>query len=230
MPLPIQNSFSSISKARHPDAAKRGRLFEAAVIRLTQWWHESFEVLDSGHIQSRTFADVQREIDTGEYLQAEGELIRSPKSLMKHALMRRGCRDTSAQLFTSLCRALAIPARLVVSLQGVPWQANSGGNKSKGTGKRRGKHNTAEITDEGGESNVEGMNTPTNPGPSTSGGNLPISIENHSLSESAPSGKGKGRAQQKPVIRLRKQKSKGQRLGSGTTRQTSAFWIHRHAT
>ena len=56
----------------------------------------------------------------------EGEYIKSPKSLMKHAVMRRGSRDVSAQLFTALCRALAIPARLVASLQSMPWQTNIG--------------------------------------------------------------------------------------------------------
>lgn len=59
-------------------------------------------------------------------LDEEGEYIKSPKSLMKHAVMRKGSRDVSAQLFTALCRALAIPTRLVASLQSMPWQTNIG--------------------------------------------------------------------------------------------------------
>jgi xeroderma pigmentosum group C-complementing protein len=51
--------------------------------------------------------------------------LRSVKSLMKHALLHSGSRDTSAILFTALCRALDVPARLVVSLQSVPWSAKS---------------------------------------------------------------------------------------------------------
>jgi xeroderma pigmentosum group C-complementing protein len=50
--------------------------------------------------------------------------------LMKHALQQQGSRDVSAQLFTALCRALGIPARLVVSLQSVPWQSSIGKLKS----------------------------------------------------------------------------------------------------
>ncbi|GBE85109.1 Rad4-domain-containing protein [Sparassis crispa] len=155
-PLSLQNAFALIHKSRVPEAAQRGRLFEAAINRLTEWWSASFRVDPTGHIRSRTFEDVQqrlglslsadpaearrrakgkeRAIDVDE---EDAEVIRSEKSLMKHALMFRGSRDASAQLFTALCRALGIPARLVVSLQSVPWQANAG--KSKSTAKKKGK-------------------------------------------------------------------------------------------
>jgi xeroderma pigmentosum group C-complementing protein len=79
-------------------------------------------------------------------LSHEPEVIRSPNSLMKHALQRWGSRDVSAQLFTALCRALGIPSRLVVSLQSVPWQSNVGKPKptykkspAKGVGKGKAK-------------------------------------------------------------------------------------------
>lgn len=52
--------------------------------------------------------------------------LRTVNSLMKHALMREGSADTSALLFTALCRALDIPARLTVSLQAVPWSSRVG--------------------------------------------------------------------------------------------------------
>ncbi|CAG8745372.1 14191_t:CDS:1, partial [Acaulospora colombiana] len=51
--------------------------------------------------------------------------LRSAKSLMKHALLRSGSADSCALLFTALCRAMGIPARLVVSLQAVPWSSKS---------------------------------------------------------------------------------------------------------
>ena len=92
----------------------------------------------------------------------EGEYIKSPKSLMKHAVMRRGSRDVSAQLFTALCRALAIPARLIASLQSMPWQTNIGKPKptkytqkisfvekeEEGKGKGKGKVKVAERSDD----------------------------------------------------------------------------------
>jgi xeroderma pigmentosum group C-complementing protein len=122
-----------IHKSRIPDQNKRGCLFEAAVERLVAWWCESFfSVTPTGHIKSRTFEDVEDEIslagepDGSEPGDSGYERIRSVESLMKHVLMQCGSRDTSAQLFTALCRALDIPARLVVSLQSVPWKSKVG--------------------------------------------------------------------------------------------------------
>lgn len=62
------------------------------------------------------------------------EEVHSAKTLMKHALQMSGSRDMSVQLFTCLCRALDLPARLVFSLQPVDWRALSAG---AGTGKKK---------------------------------------------------------------------------------------------
>lgn len=136
-----------IHKSRVPDQNKRGRLFEAAVDRLVTWWCETFfSVTPTGHIRSRTFEEVEDEIaltsepDGSEPHDRGYERVRSVESLMKHVLMQRGCRDTCAQLFTALCRALDVPARLVVSLQSVPWKSRAGKpalkrEDSKGKGK-----------------------------------------------------------------------------------------------
>lgn len=145
-PLNLQNAFASITKARVPEAVMRGRQFEAAITRLAEWWSSNFEIEPTGHIRSRTFADVQKlvivpdpsgkgkgravDLTLDDDDDEDAELIRSEKSLMKHALQKRGSRDVSAQLFTALCRALDIPARLVVSLQSVPWQAAIGKPKA----------------------------------------------------------------------------------------------------
>ncbi|GJJ13329.1 hypothetical protein Clacol_007581 [Clathrus columnatus] len=136
-PLQLQLAFSNIHKKREPDHRRRGRMFEAAMIRLVQWWHESFFRADprgSGEIQNGIFDEVQHKLNRRnkkskkpeESSDEEGEIIRSCKSLQKHALLREGSRDVSAQLFTALCRALDIPARLVVSIQSVPWKASVG--------------------------------------------------------------------------------------------------------
>lgn len=152
-PLALQSAFSQIHKKKEPDARRRGRLFEAALMRLTQWWQGTFfeaEERGSGEIQSRTFDEVAALIRHRESMKVgrptlyhyslsyteskhldsdseeEGEVIRSVKSLQKHALLRYGSRDVSAQLFTALCRALGLPARHVVSIQSVPWKANVG--------------------------------------------------------------------------------------------------------
>ncbi|SGY84410.1 BQ5605_C009g05695 [Microbotryum silenes-dioicae] len=59
------------------------------------------------------------------------EIVNGPHSLAKYALLRRGSRDVSAQLFTCLCRALDIPSRLIFSLQPVDWRAPSASVKRK---------------------------------------------------------------------------------------------------
>jgi xeroderma pigmentosum group C-complementing protein len=99
-------------------------------MRLTEWWYSTFEVEETGHIKNRTFRQAEEDAND-ETFSEQFEVLRTSKSLMKHALMRRGSRDCSSILFASLCRALLIPSRLVVSLQPVPWQANVGRPKEK---------------------------------------------------------------------------------------------------
>ncbi|KAG9308862.1 hypothetical protein JVU11DRAFT_11321 [Chiua virens] len=194
-PLSLQNGFAMIHKSHVPDQNKRGRLFEAAVERLITWWCESFfSVTPTGHIRSRTFEEVEEEIsrcsdpDDLDPNDSGYERIRSVESLMKHLLMQRGCRDTSALLFTALCRALDIPARLVVSLQSVPWKSNVGKLASKKDDpKGKGKapqssaddHEDLETDDQTGMQNI-----------------------------AVPPSKHKGKDKEiNPVIKLRKQKS-----------------------
>lgn len=110
----------------------------------TRTWDEVQEVIDKlpklskRDFQSGTFAnqlassakgkgkkkdeDVDPIIDalTQEY---GGERVRSVNSMMKKALQQEGSRDMSAQLFVALARACGLGARLVVSLQPVPWRA-----------------------------------------------------------------------------------------------------------
>ncbi|CAK5283922.1 unnamed protein product [Mycena citricolor] len=151
-PLSLQTSFAMIHKSRVPESQKRGRMFETAMNGLARWWIEDyFTVLLEGHVRNRPFGVVQAEMDRrglgpedpldDELLEViladEGEVIHGPKSLMKHALMGKGSRDVSAQLFTALCRALSIPARLVVSLQSVPWKKSGISGDAKGKGKAK---------------------------------------------------------------------------------------------
>jgi hypothetical protein len=118
-PFAIQNAFRVIKKTWTPYVHQRGRAFEAAILRLVEWWaQEYFQIEMTGHIRSKTFEEVQKSLASGEYdfdedgnlVYGEGdyehEIVKSAKSLMKHVLMRRGSRDVSSQLFTALCRAL----------------------------------------------------------------------------------------------------------------------------
>jgi xeroderma pigmentosum group C-complementing protein len=237
-------------------------VFELAIERLVEWWSgKFFQVLDSGHIRSRTFDDVHASLVSKGFLDRDFplgvgppsakapeklmsakakskqrasahrpdwldffdedediEIIRSEKSLMKHVLQRSGSRDVSAQLFTALCRAHGIPARLVVSLQSVPWQTKVGQPKSKPTTKK-GKSKAGQTASllEGGYEDEED------------------SIEGAGSSASFPGGgerldgempKVKGKTAPKPVVRLRKQRPKGQTLRAA--RPPSLFFSPRY--
>ncbi|GAA5964576.1 hypothetical protein JCM21900_001904 [Sporobolomyces salmonicolor] len=60
------------------------------------------------------------------------EPVHALPSLYAAAAALRGSRDLSAQLFVALLRALDIPARLVVSLQGMEWRSGSASGANKG--------------------------------------------------------------------------------------------------
>ncbi|KIY51558.1 Rad4-domain-containing protein [Fistulina hepatica ATCC 64428] len=211
-PIDLQDAFISITKSRVPHQVMRGRLFETAITNLAEWWaNEWFHVEPYGHIRNRTFEDVRASIvkigytsadstfDTEalqDILDDDGETVRSSKSLMKHVLWREGSRDVSSQLFTSLCRALDIPARLIVSLQSMPWKSNVG----KSTPKRVNK----------GKSPVT-----SSPAPSKDDfGTFPGDGQRLDDQPMPKSEKAKGKEKAKPPVKLRKQKSKGYRLGS----------------
>jgi len=229
-PLDLQAAFLNIKKSRVPDAAYRGHIFENSIKTLVEWWaHAFFRVQKTGHIQSYTYEEIQELLKSDDYefdedyklayASFEGhEIVKSPKSLMKHALMRSGSRDVSAQLFTALCRALDIPARLVVSLQSVPWKANAG--KSKPTGKKRSKPDTPADSDDV-EVVVPAIRDIKGKGRATdSDGGYVFSDGSRSSTVASPSvngkGKDKGKRKATPAVRLHKSrpKSRGSLEGS----------------
>lgn len=161
------------------------------------------------HVKDETDPDALLDVETLEdILDDEVETIRSSKSLMKHALMSSGSRDTSAQLFTALCRALGIPARLVVSVQSVPWQASVG--KSKPKYEKKPKLKPTEVVVQEDEladvSSSSKWDLNSEGGQRLDGGPVPKSE------------KAKGKQKAKPVVKLRKTKSKGNVLGAGPSR------------
>ncbi|KAJ7464776.1 hypothetical protein B0H11DRAFT_2051338 [Mycena galericulata] len=227
-PLSLQTAFAMIHKSRFPEQHKRGRMFETAMGNLAFWWAKTFfDVTFEGHLRNRTFESVHSSMELRqlvpypeygkiwdvellqEVLDDEGEPIRSPKSLMKHALMQKGTRDTSAQLFTALCRGLGIPARLVVSLQSVPWQINVGKPKPD---YRKGKAKAQEEEPKGkgkgkAKAQTDSKSFASN-GQRLDGGSVP-----------AKSDKAKGKEKEKatPAIKLRKTKSQGNVLGNAAS-------------
>ncbi|KIJ64619.1 hypothetical protein HYDPIDRAFT_90094 [Hydnomerulius pinastri MD-312] len=223
-PLSLQNGFAMIHKSRIPDQNKRGRLFEAAVTRLVDWWSGTFFTVSlTGHLKNKTFDEVQKETSqSNEPYDPESdsdgsERIRSVNSLMKHALMQTGSRDISAQLFTALCRALDIPARLVVSLQSVPWQSRVGeptvkkdGSKGKAKAPQTSVDNqdVPEVNDESEMEEVDIPSTTSKGKDKAQAGKLPIS-------DKCDVEQGKGKEKAKVVIKLRRPKSQS------TSRRTS---------
>ncbi|KAK0187785.1 hypothetical protein F5146DRAFT_1060756 [Armillaria mellea] len=228
VPMSIQTSFAMIHKSRVPHQAKRGRMFENALDTLVKWWYESFfEVLPEGHIRNRTFDFVQRRmpldsqtktaeecpLDTEtlqDILDDDVERIKSPKSLMKHTLMQCGSRDTGAQLFTALCRGLGLPARLVVSLQSVPWQAAVGKPKPKYDKKKK---NSQVKVPEDGEVD-DGTPIASTSASSLNGGTSKGEGQRLDGAPVGKSDKAKGKEKAQPTVKLRKTKAKGNVLGA----------------
>jgi xeroderma pigmentosum group C-complementing protein len=224
-----------IHKSRIPDDVKRGCVFEQAVSRLASWWADTFTVKPTGHLRNRTFEDVQRVLLSRGLLDVTGkgkakalpqdvdpledlfedqqvEIVRSAKSLMKHALMRSGSRDVSSQLFTALCRAVGVPARLVVSLQSVPWQTNVGRSKTpakKNASNTKGKAVAPGEAEDSSEDMEVVVASPQNE--SSSGDNLQAGGNATGKTSSA---KLNGNGKSSHTITLRKTKSSGQRPSS----------------
>jgi xeroderma pigmentosum group C-complementing protein len=137
-PLRLQNAFFSYSRETHPNERDRARLFDAAMRDLTSWWWQVFVLEPGAGIKNRSFDEVHAETRHTDLIatllrdperleanqDANTEVIRNAKSLMKRAVLMRGSADVSAQLFVSLCRSLDIPARLVYSLQPVDWRTS----------------------------------------------------------------------------------------------------------
>ncbi|KAF9262696.1 Rad4-domain-containing protein [Marasmius fiardii PR-910] len=228
-PLPLQNSFAMIHPSRVPEQAMRGRMFEAAIGRLVDWWKSTFfEVLPHGHMRNRTYDNIQQKLLAYGYgidskkdgeqggmidnetlediLDDDIELIRSEKSLMKHTLMQAGSRDTSAQLFTALCRGLGIPSRLIVSLQSVPWQTGIGKPKPKYQKKPKGKAKAIES-----DGNLSTVSTAGASSSRIGTPGTPLSGIDGTPVEKSEKAKGKEKA--KPQIKLRKAKMKGRSFG-----------------
>ncbi|KAI9612475.1 hypothetical protein H4Q26_007631 [Puccinia striiformis f. sp. tritici PST-130] len=149
VPLPLVNAFHTFSPETHPLDRDRSRLFDSALKDLISWWWQSFQVNNAfdGMI-SRSWSEAETlyrisddasgkgkskgntQEDAFIQLLESGEPIHGVKSMMKRALLMKGSRDMSAQLFTSCLRALDIPARLVFSLQPVTWRGAGGGGKT----------------------------------------------------------------------------------------------------
>ncbi|KAJ3752274.1 hypothetical protein EV360DRAFT_55515 [Lentinula raphanica] len=238
-PLPLQNAFAMIHSSKIPDAGIRGRMFENSVSKLAEWWSQDFfDVDDEGHIRNITF-DVMNQrlakfgkgkekeesvVPSGTLIDSSNldlledildntlEPIKSPKSLMKHALMQSGTRDVSAQLFTALCRALRIPTRLVVSLQSVPWKAAVGreakrypkkSNDEQRKRKGKGKAKENGVADTRGETELDAAFRGIGDG---------HRLDDDKLMKQSEKGSAKGKG--KPPVKLRKTKSKGNVLGS----------------
>ncbi|KAF7980649.1 hypothetical protein HWV62_37466 [Athelia sp. TMB] len=230
-PLALQNAFAAIHPSRVSESHHRGHMFQNATERLVNWWAQSFfSVEPVGHIRSKTFDRVQKLIahlpslgpkdilDLELLDEEEQEIIRSEKSLMKHALMRSGSRDVSAQLFTALCRALGIPARLVVSLQSVPWQAGVGKPKPRSTPKKKkdvkgkGKQKEVEV-EEAVDAEEEMEEVIIDVKGKGKAKDDAFNSDGHRLDGKSTTS-AKSTAKAKPVIKLRKQKSKGHTFGA----------------
>ncbi|KAI9315767.1 hypothetical protein BX666DRAFT_2019811 [Dichotomocladium elegans] len=111
--------------------------FKTSIKWLLTWWKEYFRLTGMGP-QTRAYDEFKfldktddnnwtsEDDPTQEKLEKFGvldaESIPSSLQLMQKLTEKAGFRDTSAELFTAILRALSFEARLVVSLQPVPYR------------------------------------------------------------------------------------------------------------
>ncbi|GAA5843558.1 hypothetical protein JCM3766R1_002411 [Sporobolomyces carnicolor] len=133
------------------------------------------------------------------------EPIRTMSTLYAAASNLRGSRDLCCQLFVALLRGLDVPARLVVSLQGMEWRSDSASGKlqedrssrkgkttGKGKGKGKGKGSGKTRTKGGGKSTTETIelsSTTTASSSSEEDERLGYKVPKVNLRRSAPSKK-----------------------------------------
>lgn len=139
VPSTVITPFQTAKSLNTPIDRSRG--FEAALQDLVSWWWRSFQVDPSiPGLQTITFGKALSAFPVPELPLDEdtsltdkqkrkilskipGDHIRGAKSLSLRAVEMAGSRDISPQLFVSLCTALEVPARLVVSLQPLDWRS-----------------------------------------------------------------------------------------------------------
>ncbi|KAF9096467.1 hypothetical protein BGX23_011195 [Mortierella sp. AD031] len=83
---------------------------------LALWWRDSFVVTGPG-IETVPYADIDVVGVEAAMPANRGESIKKRKNLQRRLLNRSGSSDVCSQLFTAICRALGLRARLVESLQ-----------------------------------------------------------------------------------------------------------------
>jgi len=242
LPHPLHAAFN-IPPSRFPDRAQRSRLFFDALQGLVDWWSQTFfDVSDPTlGLRTRTWDEVQEVVDTLPKLNradlfensfekptewtdrlerfaegSGGEKLRSPNSLMKKVLQQEGSRDVSAQLFVSLARACGLGARLVISLQPVPWRAEKVALKKKTGAGRGGKSRASrqgdgEPSDE--EESEEEMEEVPIPDPASENGGPGEVIKK--IKNKKPTIRGAGRRRhQDPADMYRLRKPAPQKLGT----------------
>ncbi|ORX46314.1 Rad4-domain-containing protein [Hesseltinella vesiculosa] len=125
--------------------------FTTCVKWLLAWWYDYFDVISHG-LMTRSFDEYNlREWDHSLYtdlLEALGthvkrfdlqdtEIIPDAVAFVQYFAEKKGSRDLSAQLFTALLRTLGFDARLICSLQPMPYRVPA---------KRKASSNTASTS------------------------------------------------------------------------------------
>ncbi|KAF9154904.1 hypothetical protein DFQ26_009914 [Actinomortierella ambigua] len=112
---------------------------------LALWWKDSF-VVTGPEIQNKEFLDPEVVgLDAVVPDVHEYDIIKRRKDLQRRLLNRYGSSDVCSQLFTAICRALGLKARLVESLQPCSFKisktkegfANEGSSSNNATNKKK---------------------------------------------------------------------------------------------
>ncbi|KAL0097617.1 hypothetical protein J3Q64DRAFT_1807557 [Phycomyces blakesleeanus] len=147
--------------------------FENGVKSLYQWWNKYFKLSGDGLV-TRSYEEISflenidilnpkkdaksiEEILKGRGID-DGETIKNCEDFVNHLLTKTGTRDTSAELFVAVLRALGYDARLVCSLQPVPYRMPARRpdiKKMSSTEKANQKEDELEATKESSQNNIK---------------------------------------------------------------------------
>ena len=106
VPISLQNQFATIHKSRIPDQNQRGRMFEASLRDLSEWWYSQyFEVQDNGHIRSLTYDNVRDRIRKAGYandIEPPQDQYAPPTSLFSEEALQDILEDDGAEKFRAV--------------------------------------------------------------------------------------------------------------------------------
>ncbi|KAF8940060.1 hypothetical protein BGZ58_007877 [Dissophora ornata] len=121
---------------------------------LALWWRDVFIVTGPG-IRNREYLDIDVVGVEAAIPVSSEECLEQRKNLQRRLLNRSGSTDVCSQLFTGICRALGLKARLVESLQACPFKVTLPKDEFASAVKAEGSSSARRVTPKKGKKKKE---------------------------------------------------------------------------